>query len=118
MRRSKEHNLYQFLVGHNLTERAAGYFRQALDFEVSSKLPQRKHVELGKMLGRIISMDMTIRLGERGFHADLIANCLNVLREDVEATLSSFRKQRLADVVEDYLEDSAWLNYLRVQPQR
>lgn len=113
MRRMKQTNLYEFLKTYSLTERAADHFKDVLSFDINLKLPQRKLVELGRMLGRIISMDLTIRLGERGFHADLIANSLNVLKEDVEETLSTFMSRRLADVVDDYLEESAWLNFVR-----
>lgn len=113
MRRMKETNLYQFLKTYDLTERAADHFQHALSFDVNLKMPQRKLVELGQMLGRIISMDLTIRLGERGFHADLIANSLNVMKGDVEEILSSFKSRRLSDVVEDYLEESAWLTFVR-----
>src|SRR5690554_2322206 len=80
MRRMKEANLYEYLKSFDLTERAADYFKETLNFSIDPKMPQRKLVDLGQVLGRVISMDLTIRLGERGFHADLIANTLNVLK--------------------------------------
>jgi alkylation response protein AidB-like acyl-CoA dehydrogenase len=109
MRRMKEHNLYRYLKQEDLTSRAADYFRDLLDFEVDPRLPQRKMIELGEALGRIISMDLTIELGSRGFHGDLVANALTTLRQDVESRLASFRQTRLAEVVESYVEDSGWL---------
>ncbi|ARA94620.1 acyl-CoA dehydrogenase [Rhodothermaceae bacterium RA] len=111
MRRLKESNLYRYLRQDNLTQRAADYFRDALDFEVDLKLPQRKLVELGRLLGRVVSMDMVVDLGGRGFRGDLIANCLAELKQDVENLVSSYRNMHLADVIEEYLEDSFWLEY-------
>jgi alkylation response protein AidB-like acyl-CoA dehydrogenase len=109
MRRVKETNLYRYLKSETLTERAADYFRDVLDFEVDPRMPQRKLVELGQALGRIISMDLTIELGERGFSGDLVATTLTSLRQEVEALVTTFRQTRLAEVVEDYGTDSRWL---------
>lgn len=113
MRRIKENNLYTFLKSYDLTSRAADYFKDALSFEVDSKMPQRKLVDLGKLLGRVITMELTIELGERGFRSDLIANCLAEMKKDAESFLSSYQNASLTEVVENYIEESAWLNYVR-----
>lgn len=112
MRRMKEANLYEYLKSFDLTERAADYFKETLNFSIDPKMPQRKLVDLGQVLGRVISMDLTIRLGERGFHADLIANTLNVLKQDVDALVTRFQTNIAPTYVEDYPEDSAWLSFV------
>ncbi|GAB5521114.1 MAG: acyl-CoA dehydrogenase family protein [Rhodothermales bacterium] len=112
MRRMKEANVYEYLKTYNLTERAADYFKETLNFNVDAKMPQRKLVELGEVLGRVISMDFTIRLGERGFHADLINNALAVMKQDVDTMITRFNTSRLAAFVDDYSEDSSWLAYV------
>jgi len=109
MRRVKETNLYRYLKSETLTERAADHFRDVLDFDVDPRMPQRKLVELGQALGRVISMDLTIELGERGFRGDLVASTLTTLRHEVEALVTSFRQTRLAEVVDEYTTDSRWL---------
>ncbi len=116
MRRCKEANLYAYLRRYELTTRAADHFKDTLNFEVDLQMPQRKLVELGRVLGRVISMELAIELGDRGFRSDLISNCLTVLRHDVEALLSAYRSKGLSEVVEDYVEGSAWLDY--VTPER
>ncbi len=113
MRRLKEANLYHYLTAYDGTARAAERFEDTLSFEVDLQLPQRKLVELGRALGRIISMEMTIELGDRGFRSDLISNSLTVLRHDVEALLARYRSKNLASVVENYVEESGWLDYVR-----
>ncbi|PSQ68177.1 MAG: acyl-CoA dehydrogenase, partial [Bacteroidetes bacterium QH_1_61_8] len=76
MRQAKERNLRSFLEDHDLTARATEYVSEALDFEVDQSLPQRKLVDLGRVLGRVVTMEMVIELGDRGFRSDLISNCL------------------------------------------
>lgn len=117
MRKIKETNVYRYLSDNDLTRRASGYFKDALDFQIDTELPQRKLVELGRMLGRVVSMEFTIELGERGFRGDMISNCLSVLKHDVEGALSSYRSRAMPEVVEDYVVGSSWLNYLRPQVQ-
>ena len=39
-------------------------------------MPQRKLVDLGRALGRIISMEFTINLGHQGFNKDLINHAI------------------------------------------
>jgi len=115
MRRLKATNLSDFLAKSDLTHRASDYFKEALDFEVSFRMPQRKLVDLGRVLGRIISMEMVIEMGDRGFRADLVKNCLSVMKQDVESILASYEGGSVTRVVEDYLEGSSWLDYLRPQ---
>jgi len=117
MRRVKENNMYRFLKSDDLTSRAADYFRELLDFEVDAQMPQRKLVELGEALGRIISIDLTIELGERGFRGDLVSNALVSLRSEVEARLTTFRGTRLAQMVDAYTEDGGWFSYVTPEMQ-
>jgi len=112
MRQVKEKNLYTFLQDHDLTSRAVDYFSDSLDFEVDQPLPQRELVELGRVLGRVVTMDMVIELGDRGFRSDLISNGLQVFQKRVEALLASYQQGSPTSVVEDYVEGSAWLDYV------
>jgi len=116
MRRLKENNLYQYLKDYKLTARAADRFKDSLNFEVDLQMSQRKLVELGRMLGRIITMELTIEMGDRGFRSDLVSNCLSVLQQEAESILSSYRNECTASVVDDYAEESSWLDF--VQPER
>ncbi|HKL88615.1 MAG TPA: acyl-CoA dehydrogenase family protein, partial [Salinibacter sp.] len=112
MRQVKETNLYTFLEDHDLTGRAADYFEDTLDFEVDQSLPQRKLVELGRVLGRVVTMDMVIELGDRGFRSDLISNGLQVFQKKVEGLVTTYQRSQSTSVVEEYVEGSAWLDYV------
>jgi alkylation response protein AidB-like acyl-CoA dehydrogenase len=113
MRKVRESNLYRYLSEYELTARASERFRDLLNVEIDAEMPQRKMVDLGRALGRIISMEFTLELGERGFRGDLIAGGLTVLRQDVENLLSSYRSSQVAGLVEDYVVGSAWPDFLQ-----
>ncbi len=114
MRKFKSTNLYEFLKNYELTGNASDYFKDVLNFEIDSKMPQRKLVELGKALGRIISMEFTINLGEQGFNSELIDNALAVLQEEINGILDSFKSSQILEVVEDYLSESNWFSLAMV----
>jgi hypothetical protein len=90
----------------------ADYFEESLDIEVDLQMPQRKLVELGEILGRIISMEFVANLGERGFHHELVSNCLAVFRQEVQGRLSAYQSSSNASVVENYHEESSWVDYV------
>lgn len=113
MRKSKETNLYKFLKDYSLTENAAEYFKDTLNFEVDYKMAQRKLVQLGRALGRIVSMEMTIKLGENGFNSDMISNSLKVVRAEIESLFSTYSFSESAAILEDYDDSSSWRNFVK-----
>ncbi len=113
MKKGKESNLYQFLSRFSLTSKSASQIKNLVDFELKTQLPQRKMVELGQILGRIVSFEMVINLGEKGFRYDLIENGLSVLKHEVSALLNGFHNSETPMVIENYEENSSWLNYFQ-----
>lgn len=112
MKKTKENNLFQFLKSYNLTSKSATFMKDILDFNLDTSLPQRKMVELGQVLGRIVSFEMVINLGEKGYRQDLINNGLAMLNQEIESLMSSFRFANKTAVVEDYQDESNWLNFV------
>jgi len=110
MKTAKEINVFAFLKGHPLTSRATNYFRELLDFNIDMQMPQRKLVELGKVISRIVSMDLVIKMGENGFRSDLTENAVSLLRQETARLMSDFSFKQNTSVVVDYKEDSAWMN--------
>ncbi|SMO91495.1 acyl-CoA dehydrogenase family protein [Fodinibius sediminis] len=109
MRRLKLENLSTFLSDFKLTERASDYFTELLDFKIDNKLAQDRLVELGRILSRVISLEFTLRLSDKGFNQKLIENTIKTLRSDVERMVTTFINEKTPDVVEDYEEGSSWL---------
>jgi len=114
MKKTRELNLFQFLKNYDLTSKSASFFRDLTDFELNTNLPQRKMVELGQVLGRIVSFEMVVNLGEKGFRTDLINNGLTMLNQEIATLMNSFKHHNQTVVVEDYSENSSWLNFVRL----
>jgi alkylation response protein AidB-like acyl-CoA dehydrogenase len=111
MKKTRESNLYQFLKSYDLTSETAAMLKKILDFNLSPTLSQRKLVELGQVLSRIVSSQMVINLGEKGFRNDLIQNSLKMLHQEIESLMNTFNYQNQTTVVEAYKENSHWLKY-------
>ena len=114
MRRDKEQNLYAYLSTFELGARASDYLRSVINFDIDHRMPQRKLVDLGRVLGRIITMELVIDLHDRGFRSDLADKCLEQLKQEVESLLAVFRSGVKSDVVEDYEEGSGWMSYAKL----
>jgi alkylation response protein AidB-like acyl-CoA dehydrogenase len=110
MKQARESNLYRFLKDFNLTSKSAAFFKKLLDFNLDSILPQRKMVELGQVVGRIVSSEMVINLRDSGYRQDLINNCLEMLGQELNSLMSGFNVMNTTAVIEDYSENSSWRN--------
>jgi hypothetical protein len=55
---------------------------------------------------------MVINLGAKGFRSDLINNGLTMLNQEISSLMSSFKHQNQTLVVEDYQDNSSWMNYV------
>lgn len=112
MRKLKLKNLSSFLSNFTLTERASDYFSEMLDFKIDQKLAQDRLVELGRILSRVISLEFTLRLSDKGFNQKMIENTIQILQTEVEQMVTSFISNKTPDVVEDYEESSSWLEFM------
>jgi hypothetical protein len=110
MRKLRSTNLYGFLKDYDLTLRSSDYFTEILNFEIDTKMPQRKLVQLGEALGRMVSMEFALNLGDQGFNKDLIENALKNLQEEIKSILTTFKSTSLGDVIEDFQVESSWFN--------
>jgi len=109
MKSAKERSFYHFLKG--FTSRAADHVRELVNFEVDMQIPQRKLVEFGQVVSRIMSIDFVMHLEEKGFRKDLIDNALMALRQDISSLLNTFHFQNSGEVVVEYEEGSFWLDF-------
>jgi hypothetical protein len=111
MARAKNMNLSGFLKSYELTEKAADYFKSVLNFTVDLNLPQRKIVDLGKIISRVVSANLVFDLGGKGFRPDLISSSLETLKHDISMLVSSFAFETKVAPIEDYKEGSSWLAF-------
>jgi alkylation response protein AidB-like acyl-CoA dehydrogenase len=113
MRKARQSNLAEFLRTYNLTQRVADRFKDSLDFSVDLQLPQRKLVDLGKAIGRVVSMEFVVDMGERGYRSDLVQGALDSLKREVDMIATDLRLAPVNNVVEDYEDQSNWLDFLK-----
>lgn len=112
MKHAKEFNVYQFFKSYTLTTNAVDYLKGLLDFEVNIHIPQRKLVELGSVISRVIAMEYVIELGNKGFRTDMITNALMMLKQEVTSIVSSYSFSNTTQVITDYEENASWFGLL------
>ncbi|HYQ58058.1 MAG TPA: acyl-CoA dehydrogenase family protein [Draconibacterium sp.] len=112
MKRSKENNLFQFLKGFNLTDKAVHFVKKQTDFNLDLQIKQRKLVEMGKIIGRVISLNQVLDLADKGFKKELIDGSVTFLQQEINKLLSSFHFKNSKKVVEGYEENSSWMNFV------
>lgn len=113
MKKSKMSNLYLFLKNYSLTSHSAEYFKDQLNFDVEYKMAQRKMVQLGRAIGRIVTMNMTIKMGESGFNSDLISNSIKSLTSEVNMLVERYSSTGDADIIDDYQSESNWAQLIK-----
>jgi len=113
MKQAKETNLFQFLKSFSLTEKSVDHIKELVNFNLDKQLPQRKLVELGKVVGRIVSMEMVIDLGIKGFNPELIANCMTMMKQELNHMMSSYSFSNNTLVVADYTDNSHWRSFIK-----
>lgn len=111
MGRLKINNLSEFLKNYSLTQNVADYFKSSLDFKVDFQLPQRKLVDLGRIISRVVSANLVAEMGGNGFRPDLISNSLETIKHEITMFVSSYKFNSTVSPIEDYKQDSSWLSY-------
>lgn len=114
MRGAKETNLYRFCVDHPLTSQVAERLRQSLDFEIHPQMAQRKLVSLGQALGRLITMNMTVEMGAKGYASDMIQQTIHVMESEIKQILTGYHQQAVPLLVEEtsYASTKGWRSFL------
>lgn len=109
MIRQKTWNLATFLNNYELTKNAADYFKTTLNFTIDLKIPQRKLVDLGKILSRVVSANLVVNLGAKGFRHELISGSLETIKHEISMLVSSYKFQSIVIPIENYRESGRWL---------
>ena len=112
MKRAKENNLFHFLKNFSLTNRTAEYIKEIMNFGLDMQMPQRKMVELGRVIGRVISLNQVLEIADKGFRKDLIAGGVRMLQQDITNLMATFSFKNKHQVVLDYEKNSSWLDFV------
>jgi alkylation response protein AidB-like acyl-CoA dehydrogenase len=111
MKASKVDNLLDFLSTHPLTVRSHEYFKKELNFSLDKVSMQRKLVDLGKILGRVVCVGYVVDMQDRGYRTDLVDQCISHVRQEVASLVASFSSPNEANVITDYEDKSRWWQF-------
>ena len=112
MKRAKENNVFRFLKGYKLSDKAADYVKDLMSFNIDIDMSQRKTVDLGKVIGRIISLNQVLDLTQKDFRKDLIEGTITLLLQDISKLVAGFSYNDKSSVIEDYHENSDWFQFV------
>ena len=74
-------------------------------------------VEMGKVIGHIISLNQVLDLAEKGFRKDLTEGAITLLLQDISKQMAGFSFSDKASVVDDYQENSDWVQFVYESPR-
>ncbi len=111
MKKVKKSNLFDYLKSLDLTAHACDYFKKDLNFNIASNLSQRKMVNLGRIVARIICVGYVLILRDKGFREDLADNCIVMVQQELAGLFSAFHFDNSVKVIEDYSFNSSWLKF-------
>lgn len=108
MKSMKERSFYRFLK--EFAAQAADRVHDLVNFEPDLSLTQRKLVEFGQLISRIVSMDLVLTLEDKGFRKDLVENAAIFLKQEISTLLNTFHSGNKVQVLVDYQENSRWFD--------
>ena len=114
MRRADETHLGTFLRRFEFGSRAVEHLESLVDVRIQPDMVQRHVVDFGRVIGRIVTMELIIDLGARGFREDLVANALEQFRVEVASLFAVFRADARTAPVEDHVPGAGWIRQLAV----
>lgn len=112
MKVKKEFNVYHFLKDFHLTNKACDYFKKELNFDLTNGLSQRKLIDLGRVLSRIISFNYVLNMTEVGFRKDLVDSCAQILKLDVGQFVKVFHSHNAVVPIEAYHDKGGWQQFV------
>lgn len=113
MKKGKMSNLLEYLKTLDVTAESSKLFKNDLNFNIDGNLSQRKLVDLGRIIARVVSVGYVLEMGTEGFRKDLVDNCITMVQQEISGLLSFFHFDNSVKVIEDYALDSVWSNYVK-----
>ena len=74
-------------------------------------MPQRKIVDLGKIISKVVAANHVAQIGASGFRSDLINDSLETIKHEIATSVSSFKYQTNVSPTEEYTDQSSWLSF-------
>lgn len=113
MKVARESNLFRFLNSFELTRRASDRLKPLLDFALNPSLSQRKLVEFGQLVSRLIAMELVLISGERGFDRGLTESSLANLHQEITTLLARSASDNRTALIDLEQKHPSWRNFCR-----
>lgn len=111
MKKKKLENFAEYLAINELTSNSVKLYAKELDFSINASLSQRKMIDLGKVLARVVTVNDLLELNNSGFSQSLTDNAVEVVRQDIVTLLSSMNHHQNLNRVEENNDHSDWMKF-------
>ncbi|ASW74322.1 acyl-CoA dehydrogenase [Chryseobacterium piperi] len=111
MKKKKTEHFGDYLILNELTQEGAKLYTKELNFKVDTALSQRKMIDLGKVIARIIIINDLLELNNSGFSQELTDNAIQVVRQEMVSLLASMHHHQNLNMMEDTSEKSNWMTF-------
>lgn len=108
MKKKKESSVIAFIKEWNLADKVADYFKDSLQFTLPDSMPQRKMIDLGKIIARLVCSQYVVDMQSKGYRSDLTEQCLAQVHADITQLAASLQNSKTTSVIKDYTENSEW----------
>ncbi len=108
MRQTDNFNLLRHLGAGELTAQAADGLGSLIDREVPESPDQRFAVALGRIISRVVGINMALDLGT-SLPSDWIESATSLLRREISKFTADLTNSRPVDVIPTSLDNRAWL---------
>ncbi|MDH6251566.1 alkylation response protein AidB-like acyl-CoA dehydrogenase [Chryseobacterium sp. H1D6B] len=108
MRKKKTENFGTYLAQDDKTREAVKLYNKELDFTINNPLSQRKMIDLGKIIARIITINDLLELNASGFDQELTDNSIQMVRHEIGVLLSSISHHQNLNALNDISDKSDW----------
>lgn len=111
MKKKKTDNLGEYLSINEITKEAAKLYAKELNVTTNGPLSQRKMIDLGKIISRVVTVNDLIELNEAGFNQELTDNSIEIVRQEIVTLFASFQHHKAISALDDISDKSDWMTF-------
>ncbi|MDV7698223.1 acyl-CoA/acyl-ACP dehydrogenase [Chryseobacterium soli] len=112
MKKKKTPHFGSYLALNDLSKEAVKLYSQELDFSIDQALSQRKMIDLGKIIARIVIVNDLIELNNLGFEQELTDMTIEMVRQEIVSLLASMHHHKALVPIEESNGKSDWMAFL------
>ncbi|WDF48568.1 acyl-CoA/acyl-ACP dehydrogenase [Chryseobacterium sp. KACC 21268] len=111
MKKKKTDNLGDYLAINELTANASKLYTKEFDFTIGSPISQRKMIDLGKIIARVVTVNDLLELNNEGFSQQLTDNSIEMVRQEIVMLLASLQHHKDISALCEIGDNSDWMKF-------